>query len=81
LTEWKQFRNLDFELLKQTLRGKTIIDLRNLYRPTEVASHGFTYVSLGRAAAGVIPPAASHQPRGKRRRRGDGISVAVTQPS
>ena len=81
LTEWNEFRNLDLDLLKQTLRGKTIIDLRNLYRPTEVASHGFTYVSLGRAAAGVIPPAASQQPRGKRRRGSGGIGVVVTQAS
>jgi UDPglucose 6-dehydrogenase len=81
LTEWNQFRNLDFGLLKQLLRGKTIIDLRNLYQPAAVATHGFTYVSLGRAVAGTILSAAPQAPRGKRRRRGDGIGVAATQAS
>jgi UDPglucose 6-dehydrogenase len=80
LTEWKQFKNLDFELLKASLRGKTIVDLRNLYQPVTVAAHGFTYVSLGRAVAGAILPVMPQRQGGKRR-RGDGINSVTTQPS
>src|SRR5215208_11461 len=81
LTEWAQFKTLDFELLKQVLRGKTIVDLRNLYQPASIASYGFTYVSLGRAAAGAIRPAIPQRPRGKRRRRNDGTTIIATPPS
>jgi UDPglucose 6-dehydrogenase len=68
LTEWEQFQKLDFALLKQLLRGKDIIDLRNLYQPATVANYGFTYVSLGRPIAGAILPTAPQRVRGKRRR-------------
>eukprot|EP00919_Chromeraceae_sp_WS-2016_P027358 GHVR01064964.1.p1 GENE.GHVR01064964.1~~GHVR01064964.1.p1 ORF type:complete len:439 (+),score=51.94 GHVR01064964.1:1101-2417(+) len=51
LTEWNQFRALDLGRLRQTMAGQIIIDLRNVYRPDEVASHGFTYHSVGRQAA------------------------------
>jgi UDPglucose 6-dehydrogenase len=48
LTEWDQFRALDFERVKKTLRSPVIIDLRNIYKPAEVAAKGLTYVSIGR---------------------------------
>jgi UDPglucose 6-dehydrogenase len=81
LTEWKQFKDLDFELLKALLRGKTIVDLRNLYQPATIAAHGFTYVSLGRAVAGPVLPVIPQRQAGKRRRRGNGINIVTTQPS
>lgn len=48
LTEWNQFRNLDFDRLKTVLRQPVLIDLRNVYEPGRVASMGFRYVSVGR---------------------------------
>ena len=48
-TEWKQFRNLDFSHLGEIMRAKRFADLRNVYRPEDVRSHGFDYVSIGRA--------------------------------
>lgn len=55
VTEWNQFRNLDFGQLKGLLRHPIMIDLRNVYDPERVASYGFYYVSVGRQPAGTPP--------------------------
>ncbi|MHB8482684.1 MAG: UDP-glucose dehydrogenase family protein [Nitrospiria bacterium] len=48
LTEWNEFRNLDFLRLKELLKSPLLIDLRNVYDPQKVRSLGFTYISVGR---------------------------------
>lgn len=48
VTEWEQFRALDFERLRQAMRQPMLVDLRNIYRPDEMQDHGFTYESVGR---------------------------------
>ena len=48
VTEWKEFRNPDFEVMRRLLREKVIFDGRNLYEPKIPASFGFTYYSIGR---------------------------------
>jgi len=48
VTEWEQFRALDFKALKNAMAQPILIDLRNIYRPEEVEKHGFTYFSIGR---------------------------------
>jgi UDPglucose 6-dehydrogenase len=49
VTEWEQFRALDFDRLKEVMARPVLVDLRNVYRPEEVARAGFTYESVGRA--------------------------------
>jgi UDPglucose 6-dehydrogenase len=49
VTEWEQFRALDFAQLKKAMAQPIVVDLRNIYRAEEVERHGFTYVSIGRA--------------------------------
>ena len=49
VTEWEQFRALDFARLKKVMAKPVLVDLRNVYRPEEVARHGFVYESVGRA--------------------------------
>ena len=49
VTEWEQFRALDFARLKKTMARPVLVDLRNIYRPEEVARHGFAYEGVGRA--------------------------------
>jgi len=49
VTEWEQFRALDFERLKATMERPVLVDLRNVYRPEDAARHGFAYESIGRA--------------------------------
>ena len=48
VTEWKEFRNPDFEVMRRLLREPVIFDGRNLYEPKIPASFGFTYYSIGR---------------------------------
>lgn len=47
-TEWNQFRSLDFDRLKKTMRKPLIVDLRNVYDPSEVEARGFRYIGVGR---------------------------------
>jgi UDPglucose 6-dehydrogenase len=48
VTEWEQFRALDFERLKGVMAKPVLVDLRNIYRPGEAARAGFVYESVGR---------------------------------
>ena len=49
VTEWEQFRALDFDRLKEVMARPVIVDLRNIYRSEEIARHGFAYWGIGRA--------------------------------
>ncbi len=48
LTEWDQFRALDFERLSRQMKQPIMVDLRNIYNPDDLRQNGFTYVSIGR---------------------------------
>jgi len=49
ITEWEQFRALDLAKLKSVMARPVVVDLRNVYRPEDMAKHGFSYSSVGRA--------------------------------
>ncbi len=51
LTDWKEFAAMDLARLNRAMRFPIVIDGRNLYKPQEMQSHGFTYVSVGRPTA------------------------------
>jgi UDPglucose 6-dehydrogenase len=48
VTEWNEFRELDFSRLKDTMKGNIFIDCRNVYTPDRMAAKGFKYESFGR---------------------------------
>jgi UDPglucose 6-dehydrogenase len=48
LTEWDEFRMLDFDRLRGVMVKPLIIDGRNLLEPATIRSRGFTYLSVGR---------------------------------
>src|SRR5215468_7622539 len=48
VTEWEQFRALDFNLMKQRMACPLLVDLRNIYSSDEMEGHGFLYVGIGR---------------------------------
>jgi UDPglucose 6-dehydrogenase len=48
LTEWDQFRALDLDRVKAALRAPVVVDLRNIYKPADMAQKGFRYFSVGR---------------------------------
>jgi len=56
LTEWEEFATLDLDRLRKHLKYPIIVDGRNLYNPSTMAAQGFTYYSVGRAAATPAAP-------------------------
>ncbi|WP_445493050.1 UDP-glucose dehydrogenase family protein [Rhodopseudomonas sp. RCAM05734] len=51
VTEWVQFRALDLDRLKAAMKQAVMVDLRNVYRPEEMAAAGFVYEGVGRGKA------------------------------
>ncbi len=47
-TEWNQFRKLDLQRIRELLAKPVVVDLRNIYEPTEMRQLGFQYVGVGR---------------------------------
>lgn len=48
MTEWQEFRVINFSVLAKVMKSKIIFDGRNIYEPEEMKEHGFTYYSIGR---------------------------------
>lgn len=48
VTEWDQFRALDLDRIKETLKQPIVVDLRNIYSTEDMAKRGFDYTSIGR---------------------------------
>jgi UDPglucose 6-dehydrogenase len=48
VTEWNEFRSLDFKRLKKNMKTPMLVDLRNIYKRAEIESLGFAYASIGR---------------------------------
>ncbi len=49
MTEWNQYRNLDLDGLRQSMRGRVFVDLRNVYDVEQMCEAGFDYISVGRS--------------------------------
>jgi UDPglucose 6-dehydrogenase len=52
VTEWNEFRNPDFEVMRRLMRQPVIFDGRNVYDPARMATLGFVYDGIGLAAVG-----------------------------
>ncbi|SFB51092.1 UDP-glucose dehydrogenase [Rhizobium sp. NFR07] len=48
VTEWNEFRALDLQRLRLTMKSPTMVDLRNVYRAQDVIANGFTYHGIGK---------------------------------
>ncbi|MFG1374563.1 UDP-glucose/GDP-mannose dehydrogenase family protein [Xanthobacter oligotrophicus] len=51
VTEWDAFRALDLKRIQSMMAQPVVVDLRNIYRPEEMAALGFQYSSVGRGLA------------------------------
>jgi UDPglucose 6-dehydrogenase len=60
VTEWNQFRQLDLTRVKKAMRNPAVVDLRNVYEPSELRRLGFSYRCVGRPGADA--PAQGEEP-------------------
>jgi UDPglucose 6-dehydrogenase len=49
LTEWKEFRSPDFDLLKEKLNNPVLFDGRNQYSTFDLCKKGFEYYQIGKS--------------------------------
>ncbi len=71
ITEWKQFRLLNWKELKSSMKGHGFFDGRNQYNPDEMSKLGFDYFSIGRN-----PSFAHHTKRGD-----EDMAILINEPS
>jgi len=48
VTEWDEFRNVDFSELGKLMKRKIVFDGRNIYEPETLKEEGFEYFGVGR---------------------------------
>jgi UDPglucose 6-dehydrogenase len=79
LTEWDQFRTLDFESLKNAMRTPLLLDLRNMLPKEQMIRHGFHYRGIGGGEASLarnVATLASDNRRNRSPRFAAGTRVA-----
>src|SRR4249919_2437478 len=53
VTEWDEFRALDLDEIARRMRGKALVDLRNVYNPDEAQQAGLVHFGVGRGRNGA----------------------------
>lgn len=48
LTEWAEFKRVDWKRIRSSVRRPLVVDGRNFFSAAELAQHGFEYVGVGR---------------------------------
>jgi UDPglucose 6-dehydrogenase len=51
VTEWNEFKNLDFERMRLRMRQPVLVDGRGMYDPQRMQEAGFRYLGIGRGPA------------------------------
>ena len=47
VTEWSEFKKLDFKKIKKLMKQPLVIDARNIYEPAKLKQIGFKYIGMG----------------------------------
>jgi UDPglucose 6-dehydrogenase len=55
VTEWDEFRGIDLGEMAARMRGNVLVDLRNVYDPTDAARAGLAYRGVGRGTYLPLP--------------------------
>ncbi len=50
ITEWDEYKELDMQVVYDSMANKNLIDMRNIYDPAKMQNLGFNYISIGRLA-------------------------------
>ena len=48
VTDWPQYRTLPLAAMRDAMRGRLLVDARNLLQPEQATAEGLTYVGIGR---------------------------------
>jgi len=56
VTEWPEFRGLDFAALKKSMRNPVLVDAQNMLDANEMAQMGFRYLGVGRGSIAPVGP-------------------------
>jgi UDPglucose 6-dehydrogenase len=56
VTEWDEFRALDLDRIAEALKGKVLVDLRNVYDRSEAEEAGLVYYGVGRGRPQIARP-------------------------
>jgi len=59
VTEWEQFRQMDWNKVSSLMESPLIVDGRNMFDPQEIGAKGFRYISVGRESVAPPPSAAN----------------------
>ncbi len=59
MTEWEEFRHIDWQRLRGLVERPLIIDGRNMFNTPDMTARGFQYVSVGRLPGTPEPGAAA----------------------
>ena len=54
ITEWNEFRAIDLDAMRARMRGHILMDLRNIFRPSDAQEAGLIYRGIGRGAAATM---------------------------
>jgi UDPglucose 6-dehydrogenase len=54
LTEWEEFRHVDWQRIRVLMDRPLIVDGRNMFSEKEICSYSFYYVGIGRAPAAPV---------------------------
>lgn len=57
LTEWDEFRRLDWSYLAELMHGESVVDTRNLLDPRTIRNAGLSWIGLGRPRQRLVTPA------------------------
>jgi hypothetical protein len=78
LTEWNEYRDLDFNLLRKVMRSHNFVDCRNVYDPRELREVGIAHAGVGWSYEAAAPWALEEIiVHGKGGRRAHASSVAA----
>jgi UDPglucose 6-dehydrogenase len=73
VTEWNEFRQMDWDRLLSTVEQPLVIDGRNVFSPKEISGNGFRYVSIGRVDASPLRAATDDKMNSSSPRAGNNV--------